>query len=102
QSEDIYLSVNPQMDDDLVYGLRQLQNQAGIRLIANEPVKYLHPEEAFDLQVLNAIGTNAKLMPEQLASPIKGEDYLKSSEELRQEFTQSGLEDCWQTACDVV
>ena len=102
QPEDVYLSVNPQMDDDLVYGLRQLQNQAGIRLIANEPVKYLHPEEAFDLQVLNAIGTNAKLMPEQLASPIKGEDYLKSSEELRQEFTQSGLEDCWQTACDVV
>ena len=102
QPEDVYLSVNPQMDDDLVYGLRQLQNQTGIRLIANEPVKYLHPEEAFDLQVLNAIGTNAKLMPEQLASPIKGEDYLKSSEELHQEFTQSGLEDCWQTACDLV
>lgn len=100
--DEIFLSVDPQMDDNLVYGLRQIQNQYGIQLIANAPVKYLHPEEAFDLQVLNAIGTNEKLMPEQLASPVKGKDYLKSIDELHQEFIQSGLEDSWQNVSQLI
>lgn len=99
---DIYLGVNPQMDDDLVYGLRQVQQHYGVQLIANSVVKYLKPDEALNLRVLNAIKANTKILPGQLTNPTKGNDYLKPITQLHSEFIESGLEDCWQVACQLV
>lgn len=100
--QDIYLGVDPQMEDDLVYGLRQIQRHYGIQLIANVSVKYLNPDEVVNLKVLNAIGTNAKILPNQIVSSNEGNDYLKPIMQTQQEFTESGLEDCWQIACQFV
>ncbi|HIX01685.1 MAG TPA: DNA polymerase III subunit alpha [Candidatus Ligilactobacillus excrementigallinarum] len=95
-TENCYLGVSTEMDDDGVYQLRQLENQCHIPLIATQTVRYLHPDESFNVQVLNAIGNNTKLDAAQLTTIQPGTEFLNSPENTQIEFENSGLKDAFE------
>lgn len=100
--ENVFLGANLQMNDDLVYSLRQMENQFHVKLVANQPVKYLTANQAFNVEVLRAIATNQKLEAQQLNSPAQGNLYLKSPVELKQKFDEAGLMDAWDEAVQMI
>lgn len=98
----VFLGVNEFMDDNLIYNLRQLQNQVQVPLIATSFVKYLKAEEKFNVEVLKCIGKTSKLSDEQLAVPQNGKHFLKSPEEFMKLYVDSGLKDAYEQNCKVV
>ncbi|MDE1548972.1 DNA polymerase III subunit alpha [Jeotgalibaca caeni] len=74
----------------LIEPLKRLGNDQNISLTAMHDVRYLHAEDRFSCQVLQAIGNGEQIDAEDEART--GEHYLPDMEEISARFTQMGLE----------
>ena len=98
----LFLGVDPSLNDDVIYGLRLLQHQFNLRLIAAPLVKYLTASDKFNEEVLHAIKKGQPLTPSQLAHPAQGKAYLKAPETYAHDFKEEGLSDAYENAQQMI
>ena len=90
------------MEDQLVIDLRALAKELSLNIVAASPLKYLRPEQNFEVSVLNSIRLGKKMTSSELTHQQDGLHFLKSPQEFLQEYQKSGLEDAFQNTTQIV
>lgn len=98
----LFLGVSMHMEDQLVIDLRALAKELSLNIVAASPLKYLRPEQNFEVSVLNSIRLGKKMTSSELTHQQDGLHFLKSPQEFLQEYQKSGLEDAFQNTTQIV
>ncbi len=100
--QSLFLGVSPHMQDQTIVDLRQLGADLDLKVVAAAPLKYLKPEQNFEVTVLNSIRSGKKLTSEELTQQRDGHYFLRSPSEFAAEYEKSGLEDAFQNVTQII
>ncbi|KRL01242.1 DNA-directed DNA polymerase III alpha subunit [Liquorilactobacillus capillatus DSM 19910] len=93
KTQNIYLGINLQMEPVLLATLHQLAAKVQVTPLVLEPVKYLNPNDIFEMQVLEALRDGKQVDAKQLrsAGTVNGKEWLRPKRELESEYQQHQL-----------
>ncbi|MCF6514997.1 DNA polymerase III subunit alpha [Lactobacillus sp. S2-2] len=89
--QNLKIGIGIDYSDFMIDRLKEISKKYQIDLIALNSVKYLKQNELFANKVLNSIGNNRVIDDPIYENQFKGDEYLKSSDEMDDSYLKMGL-----------